>query len=168
MTEAETVSRIVSIRLGGKLYGLPLESVREVVRMVAITPLPDSPPELLGALNVRGTIMPVYDLRHLLKMPPLDPGLTTPLIITWANGRWVALMVDEVAGVLSVSAEDRVESHQLTPELEAAVKNNGLSVGSVIKVRDALLVLCLNPDAVLRSMKGVYAALGEGAHQEDE
>ncbi|MEO8561278.1 MAG: chemotaxis protein CheW, partial [bacterium] len=57
------------VRLGGATIGLPAAAVREIVRAVAITPLPGAPDIVEGAVNVRGRLVPVIDVRRLLGFP---------------------------------------------------------------------------------------------------
>jgi purine-binding chemotaxis protein CheW len=80
--------------LGAHDYGVPVPVVNEVVRAVAPTPLPGAPAIVEGAIDYRGTVVPVLDLRsrfgHAAK--PIEPS--DHFIIARAAGRLVALRVD--------------------------------------------------------------------------
>jgi purine-binding chemotaxis protein CheW len=80
--------------VGGQRYGLPIVDVRELVRAVAITPLPNAPAVIEGVVNVRGRIVPVLDVRARFRLPakPLDPS--DHFIVASAGPRGVILRVD--------------------------------------------------------------------------
>jgi purine-binding chemotaxis protein CheW len=92
--------------LEGVRYGLPVADVREIVRAVLPVPLPGAPGVVEGVINLRGSVVPVLDLRQRLRLPtrPVEP--TDHLVITRATGRLVALRVDRVVGLSRVAAGD--------------------------------------------------------------
>jgi purine-binding chemotaxis protein CheW len=59
---------VMLVRLGGSSYALPVASVREVVRLPAVTRVPGLPPFVAGLTNVRGRVLAVLDLRQLLQL----------------------------------------------------------------------------------------------------
>jgi purine-binding chemotaxis protein CheW len=94
---APTPPRAVEVlvfEVDGHQYGLPTADVRELVRAVAITPLPDAPALVEGVVNVRGRILPVLDVRARFRLParPLDPS--DHFIVAAAGTRGVILRVD--------------------------------------------------------------------------
>jgi purine-binding chemotaxis protein CheW len=95
----------VVFRLAEHEYALRLENVSEVLRMVAITPLPEAPPWLAGMINLRGRVIAVTDLRLRLGLPAPEPGLNTPIIVVEADGRQLGLIADSVVEVLTQAAE---------------------------------------------------------------
>jgi len=95
----------VVFRLAEHEYALRLENVSEVLRMVAITPLPEAPPWLAGMINLRGRVIAVTDLRLRLGLPAPAPGLNTPIIVVEADGRQLGLIADSVVEVLTQAAE---------------------------------------------------------------
>jgi purine-binding chemotaxis protein CheW len=86
-------------------YALPVEKVIEVLRMVAVTPLPEAPDWLYGVLNLRGRVIPIMDLRVRLGLPFQIPGLNTPIIVIEAEERPVGLLVDAMREVLTLPEE---------------------------------------------------------------
>jgi purine-binding chemotaxis protein CheW len=95
----------VVFRLAEQEYALRLENVSEVLRMVAITPLPEAPAWLAGVINLRGRVIAVTDLRLRLGLPAPAPGLNTPIIVVEAGGRQLGLIADSVVEVLTNAAE---------------------------------------------------------------
>lgn len=85
-------------------YALPITQVVEVIRMVAITSLPDAPVWLAGVINLRGTITPVINLRSRLSLPTQAARLDTPIIITQFDDRLIGLIIDSVRSVIKLPA----------------------------------------------------------------
>lgn len=97
--------RLLVFRLNDREHALPLEHVVEVFRMVAVTPLPEAPPWMLGVMNVRGRVIPLIDLRVRLGMPPREPDLSTPIVVVETGGATAGLVADEVVEVLALPDE---------------------------------------------------------------
>ena len=66
--------QVVVFAVEGKVLGVDILKVQEILRMVEITPFPRMPPFALGAINVRGLIVPIINLRHKLGLPDRPPG----------------------------------------------------------------------------------------------
>ncbi len=73
--------------------------------MVAMTPIPEVPPEILGAIDVRGEPVLVLDMRRRFRLPPQAPSLNSPLIIVTAHGKPLAALVDRVGNVVRAETE---------------------------------------------------------------
>lgn len=88
---------VLLFEVGGQRYALPTADVRELVRAVAITPLPGAPPVIEGVVNVRGQVMPVLDVRARFALPPkpLDPS--DIFVVASAGPRGVILRVDRAS-----------------------------------------------------------------------
>jgi len=89
-------------------YAIPVERVREIVRMRAITPMPRVPAPVLGVIALRGEVIQVLDLRRRLGLPPAEPTRTTRIVVLHGeDGRVAGLRVDAVTEVLRLP-EDAV------------------------------------------------------------
>jgi purine-binding chemotaxis protein CheW len=95
---------LVAVGVGEQRWALPLVCVERVVGMVAVTPLPESPAGVRGAINVAGEIVPVLDLDVRIGRPERDRGAGARLVLARTATRRVALPVDEVLGVITVDA----------------------------------------------------------------
>jgi purine-binding chemotaxis protein CheW len=124
---------VLVFELADRRYGLPAADVRELVRAVAVRPLPGAPPAVEGVINVRGRVVPVLDVRARLRLPakPLEPS--DHLIIARAGERLVALRVDRATDLVRVDAGDVEEVRDLVPGLE--------SVGWVARLPDDVLLV---------------------------
>jgi len=126
--------RYVVFRIGNSSYGIPIEQVQEITRIGSITPLPQSPPAVLGATNLRGTVVTVVSGHKLLdRQEDYD---SDQVVFLKANQRLFGLLVDEAEEVLAIN-----ESEIEVPYLFGHEKIFGSS-GGIGKVRDRLIVLC--------------------------
>lgn len=91
---------LVSIRIAGQAFGVPVLLVQDVIAQTAINRVPLGPPEVAGSLNLRGRIVTAIDMRRRLGMEPRgrDDGFTS--VIVERNGELYALLVDDVGEVL--------------------------------------------------------------------
>ena len=99
---ADGVREVLVFEVGGQRYGLPSAVVRELVRAVAITPLPRAPAVIEGVVNVRGRVLPVLDIRARFRLPrrALDPS--DHFIVASAGARGVILRVDRATHIALV------------------------------------------------------------------
>ncbi|MGE3803796.1 MAG: chemotaxis protein CheW [Gemmataceae bacterium] len=109
---------ILLIDVGGQRFGLPTFVVTELVRAVAVVPLPRAPAIVAGVINVRGTIVPVLNLhrrfRHRDK--PVDPD--DHFVIAKAATRMVALHVDRALGLIEIDPKLIEDARGAIPGIE--------------------------------------------------
>jgi purine-binding chemotaxis protein CheW len=124
---------VLVFSLNGHRYGLPVADVWEVVRAVALAPLPKAPPIVEGVINVRGRLVPVLDVRARFRLAAQALAPADFFVLARAGERLVALRVD--AGVqLAQLASGDVES------LEQVVSGAGYVAG-VGKLPDGLVLI---------------------------
>jgi purine-binding chemotaxis protein CheW len=117
-TEAERTQSYVIFRLGGEGYALEVMRVQEVLDVGLLTHVPGGPKSLKGVLNLRGHVVPVYDLRVPFELV-IDPQPTrAPSVLmveaeAGSGGQVTGLLVDRVFDVL----EFRNEEVQPAPQL---------------------------------------------------
>jgi len=102
----EEYIEIVEFLLAQERYGIETRHIREVYPLKELTPLPSTPPFVLGVVNARGRIVPVVDIKTIFGLP--DRGLTdrNKLIIVRANGMELGLLADTIVGVQRVPLQD--------------------------------------------------------------
>ena len=83
-------------------YAVPCRVVREIVRFARLTRIPGASDIIAGALNFRGTIVPVVDVPLRLAVGQTRPDLKTPIVIADVHGSYVGLLVDRVADVVTM------------------------------------------------------------------
>jgi purine-binding chemotaxis protein CheW len=104
--------RLLSFALGEHRYGIASTAVAEIIRAVAITPLPGAPAVVEGIIDVRGAIVPVFDLRARFSLPakPLEPS--DQFILARTASRVAALHVDQVVDLVDVDEHTTSDSRR--------------------------------------------------------
>jgi len=103
----------LTFTLGHEEYGIEILRVQEIKGYSAITPIPNMPPHIKGVMNLRGTVVPVVDLRVKFGMCEADYTRFTVVIVVTVGPRVVGLVVDAVSDVLSVSPTDMAPPPEL-------------------------------------------------------
>ncbi|BBO72487.1 chemotaxis protein CheW [Desulfosarcina alkanivorans] len=104
-TELTTTKQLVGFVIGEELFGVDILTVQEIIRDATMTAIPDAPDFLEGVINLRGSIIPVIDLRKRLKLvQPAHLNPDTWIIILTVEGRVTGFVVDRVTKVLNVPA----------------------------------------------------------------
>ena len=100
-----TLLEVLEFGLAQERYALEIRYVREVYPLKDLTPLPCTPPFVLGIVNVRGRILPVLDLKKFFELP--EQGLTDlhRIILLEGNGLELGLLADATVGVRSIPAD---------------------------------------------------------------
>jgi purine-binding chemotaxis protein CheW len=93
--------QIVTFNLGEQ-YGVPISQVQEIIRVGAITMVPNSPPYMEGVINLRGRVLPVLNLRKRLRLPAKDITKESRIVVTETNSKIIGLLVDTVSHVIKV------------------------------------------------------------------
>ena len=99
-------SQYLTFSLGQEEYGIELLKVQEIKGYSAITPIPNTPPHIKGVLNLRGTVIPIVDLRIRFSLEAIEYTKFHVIIVINVGTRVVGLLVDAVSDVLNVAAED--------------------------------------------------------------
>jgi purine-binding chemotaxis protein CheW len=94
---------LVAVVVGGQRWALPLSAVERAIPMVEISPLPQAPTGVRGAINVHGEAVPVLDLDLRIGRTWSERGARATLVLARTATRRVALPVDEVLGVVEVA-----------------------------------------------------------------
>ena len=110
---------LVAFRIASEWYAVDIASVREVVTFDKITPLPSLPEHIAGIINLRGNIISVTDLRKLFGLGTEELTRKSRLVVVKAGTLETALLTDEVAEPLQVSATS-IEATMTTMALDRA------------------------------------------------
>jgi purine-binding chemotaxis protein CheW len=97
--------QIVVLDLGGEAYGVEIGRVEEIIRMQAITRIPNGPSFIEGVTNLRGRVIPVLDLRKRFGLPASDATRRSRIVVGELGDHTVGLVVDGVSEVLQLSSE---------------------------------------------------------------
>ncbi len=106
-TEAQEDSRAgkyLTFMLDAEEYGIRIEKVQEILGLLGITRVPRTPHFVRGVVNLRGSIIPIVDLRRKFDMSVAEDTPQTCIIVVRSHGVDVGIVVDSVSEVVSVSA----------------------------------------------------------------
>lgn len=133
--------QFLTFLLGREEYGVPILRVQEIRSRSTITPIPNTTPDVLGVVNLRGDIVPVLDLRRCFGQPALEDDRLSVTIMVSHGNKVVGLRVDAVSDVIDL-AEDDIAS---IPDIGA--NHNSFLTG--MAKSDARLVQLLDVDRVI-------------------
>ena len=138
--------------LGSEEYGLPVLKVREIIKMMDITAVPQVPAYVKGVINLRGKVIPVIDLRAKFGFSSVESDDKTSIIVVEvaAEGRHIlmGIIVDAVSDVLNIMADEIEEM----PDFGQRVETDFMK--GVAKVKGTVKIL-LDLDRVLGSEDGL-------------
>ncbi len=139
--------QFVTFVVEGRSYGIPIGSVREIIRWTRVTPLPNQPTFARGVLNLRGTIVPVYDLRARLSGALTEASDTHVIVIANVGSQTLGILVDAVSDILNVGPDDLKTPPQ-------AVDSSASQ--ALVSTEDDRLVTILN-------LSSLFGSPGDGA-----
>jgi len=100
---AEALRQLLCMGVDGAPYAVPVENVREIVRVRPITPIPRAASAVRGVISLRGEILQVIDLRLRLRLAAVAPARSNRIVVVQVeDGRVAGVLVDEVREVLRV------------------------------------------------------------------
>ena len=137
-----TDEQFIVFRLGAQDYGLPIAAVAEITKAPEqIARMPKAPAFIDGVMNLRGTVLPIMDLRRRFDLPSDAAGAGRRILVVAAGGAQAGFVVDAVSEVLKVRAEDI----QPAPELS---KEQMRLIGRVVNLQ-ARIILLIDPAQLL-------------------
>ena len=98
--------KLATFRVGTALYAIDILRIKEIIRPLKVTSVPNSPPHIEGVINLRGAVIPVIDLRKCFAVATIVDGRSTRMVICLAFRRLFALVVEEVVEVRSYMREE--------------------------------------------------------------
>jgi purine-binding chemotaxis protein CheW len=143
-------SQYLTFRLGDEEYGVEIEKVQEIKGYSAITPIPNMPAHVGGVMDLRGTIIPVTNLRPRLGMAETACTPFTVIVVVTVGRRTMGLIVDAVSEVLTIPSA----TIQTAPDF--GVEVDARFIRGVTKAGDKVVVV-LDIDRILSGQDGVPA-----------
>ncbi|MFN7036984.1 MAG: chemotaxis protein CheW [Bellilinea sp.] len=127
--------QLVVFELENEKYGVDIASVEGIIKMQEITRLPHAPEFIEGITNLRGTIVPVVDLRTRFGLLRKEPTRDTRIVIANMDSSKVGIIVDAVTQVIRVP-EDKIE-----PPPQMSVTINSAFIKNIAKLESELVIL---------------------------
>ncbi len=158
---ADSASRqVLTFVLGGETYGVDILRVQEIRGWSVVTKIPQSPPHVLGVLNLRGSIVPIVDLRMRLNLERAEYTAVTVIIVlsvlAGASRRDFGVVVDGVSDVVDVS------DSSVRPAPEIGARAATAYIRGLVPVAERMVVLLDIDRLVGGDLEGLGAA-GEAA-----
>lgn len=135
--------KVIVFTLGKEEYGIEVDKVRTIERMIPITRVPKTPAFVKGVINLRGVVIPVIDLRGRFGLEETEASENSRIIIVAANELEVGFIVDSANDVVDIMS-DAIE---VPPEVVGGIKAKYLD--GVAKFGDNRLLILLNLSEVL-------------------
>ncbi len=104
-TQDEITRQLVVTKIADTQCGIDIRAVHELILMQKITPVPKSPRNMLGMINIRGAVLPVVDLRPCLGFPPAPITGDTRIVLVSCGEEKIGLVVDSVTEVIALPNE---------------------------------------------------------------
>ena len=128
-------TQYVTFLVGDRAYGVDIVLVREIKQWTPTTALPNQPHYMRGVLNLRGTIVPVHDLRARFGGNLTEATETHVVVIVWIGEQTVGVLVDAVSDIITVSSDDI----RPVPPSEADLDQS--SIGGLVNAESGMVAL---------------------------
>jgi purine-binding chemotaxis protein CheW len=154
--------QLVTFRVGGEEFGLDVFQVHEILRYTETTPVPKAPAFVEGVLDVRGSLVPVIDLRKRFEVPDAAYDDDTRIVLVDFQGERLGLVVDAVTEVL------RAPETSITPPPSYFKGLAAEFLRGIVRLEKRLVVL-LDLERILSSqerMALLLSELGGGGREE--
>jgi len=130
-------SQFLTFQLGDELYGVDILRVQEIKGYTTVTKIPNMPPHIKGVLNLRGTIVPIVELRTKFGMPTIDYTMFTVIVVVVVKEKIMGLVVDAVSDVLNIDKKDIQPPPQFGAKVDISFLNGiGKSGDKLIALLD--------------------------------
>lgn len=143
---AQPANEFLTFTLGDEEYGVDILKVQEIRGYDTVTRIPEAPDFIKGVINLRGTIVPVLDLRIKFKLAKADYNSFTVMIILNIAKRVVGIVVDGVSDVMQL-ASDQIRP---PPDLAADASRTSSFITGLGTLDDRMLIL-VDIEKLLRS-----------------
>ena len=145
---ADVELHLVTFHLGAEEFGIPIETVREVLRVGDITRVPQAPPHVKGITNLRGRIVPIVSIKTRMGLPDTPLTARSRCVLAEVHGRLLGLLVDAVSSVV------KVPSAVVAPPPEEIMTAATDYITGVARVGSRLIILLQLEKAMLLDARG--------------
>ncbi|WP_418591827.1 chemotaxis protein CheW [Ponticoccus sp. (in: a-proteobacteria)] len=145
---ADSQFEFITFSAGGQSFCLEITQIREIRRWTPVTALPHTPRDVLGVMNLRGAVIPIFDLAARFGLGATPANERNVVIVAAVGGTTIGLLVESVSEILSVEKT----AIQETPDIKSESTRH--SILGMISV-DETMVRVVNLDSVLEAGKGV-------------
>lgn len=124
----ELDNQILTFWVDNQMFGVSITNVAQIVSMLPVTEMPDSPIYVKGIINLRGSIIPIIDMRIKLNKPEVEYTDRTCIVITNIKNSYLGFIVDEVDAVLHISPENISEAPRFGSDIDNRYLNGIVTI----------------------------------------
>ena len=135
--------KVVIFKLGNESYGVNIDTVRGIEKVLPVVRIPNSVPYIQGIINLRGSIIPVLSLRNRFRLPDVPDTDRTEFLVTTVGSTVLALKVDEMDSIYDLRTAQIFETPLIVRTPETAYMDE------VLLLEDRRLVIVLNTNELL-------------------
>ncbi len=135
----EGSQQFMTFTLGAEEFGIDIMMVREIKGWTQTTAIPNAPPYVLGVINLRGVVVPIFDLRVRFGRAATETSAMHAVIIVSTDAKTVGLLVDRVSDIVPV----RKEAIRAVPEAATPLDDNFLE--GLVTCEDRMITLISLP-----------------------
>lgn len=103
---SQNTLQLIAFSIDEQIYGVEITTVREIRAWNGATPLPNTREYVVGVINLRGTIVPIFDLRARFGDGKTNPTKNHVVVVMSVGEKWIGILVDAVSDILTVSKDD--------------------------------------------------------------
>ncbi|MFA6505128.1 MAG: chemotaxis protein CheW [Treponemataceae bacterium] len=148
---AEEIDQIFVFAIGQMKHALSLSGVEKVELAAEVTPISEAPRIVIGAINLRGQILPVISMRRRLHFPDRRVMASDRIVIVRSSRRRIALVVDEVIGVRPMKRNDFIKADAISEGL-GCVAGAARIDGEITMIHDLELFLSEEDEKALENV----------------
>ena len=150
----DNTQQFITFTLDAQEYGIDIMVVREIKGWTETTTIPNAPPYVRGVINLRGVIVPIFDLRARFSMGQTTPTPIHVVIIVKTRAKTIGLLVDAVSDIISI------EPSAIRPVPEMGLKTDDRCLDGLVSIQDRMVTLV--------SLEGLFANLTSQAGRDPE
>ena len=133
ITEQE--GKYLAFILDNETYGIEILRVREIIGLMDVTTVPQTPEYMKGVINLRGKVIPVIDLRLKFSMQEKEHTDETCVIVVEVNNTSIGIIVDSVSEVLEITRGEIEESPHFGQDIDTSY------IMGLGKVKEKIVIL---------------------------
>lgn len=134
-----TLNQYLTFKLGEEMFALDVAQVREILDLTTITKVPRSPAFMRGVINVRGTVVPVVDLRLKFDMTPVERTVDTRIVVVEVADQNEEMVIGALAD--SVHNVIDIASDQIDPTPKVGAKFDADFIKGIGKQQDTFIIM---------------------------
>ena len=132
---AEEMLQFVTFLIAGETYGVSVHKVQSINEMLEITYVPHSSAYMEGVINLRGSVVPVINMRKKFNIPVKEYDLFTVILIVEVKDRLVGMIVDSVSDVVSIPVS------AIQKEIQFSAKVDSDSIEGIGRLDEELIII---------------------------